>query len=303
MQEIRFRAMGCQMLAIIDSQRPSQQARLDTVPAWFEAWEQRLSRFRPDSELSQVNRNRGTQAISSVLAEVLRIAQRAQRLSDGLVSPFMLDALEEAGYDRDFSDLAEYSDSVAQIPNPEDSPGLVLDFHRRRIHLPPNHRLDLGGIAKGWAADRAARRLGKLAPALIDAGGDVAVSEPQADGSPWPVGVADPLNQDRLLDTVMLVRGGVATSGRDYRRWRRNGVWQHHIIDPRTNRPAQTDVLSATVVAPSASQAEVVAKTVLILGSLDGLKWLDAHPVYAGLVVLEDGTPLHSRRWLNHIWR
>ena len=303
MQQICFRAMGCQMLAIIDSQRPSQQARLDTVPAWFEAWEQRLSRFRPDSELSQVNRNMGTQAISSLLAEVLRIAQMAQHLSDGLVSPFLLDALEEAGYDRNFSDLPEYSDNVAEVPNPAENLSLELCFHRRRVRRPPNRRLDLGGIAKGWAADRAARRLGKLAPALVDAGGDVAVSGSQADGSPWPVGVADPLNQDQVLDTVMLVRGGVATSGRDYRRWRRNGVWQHHIIDPRTNRPAQTDVLSATVVAPSASWAEVAAKTVLILGSLDGLKWLDAHPVYAGLVVLEDGTPLHSRRWLHHIWR
>jgi thiamine biosynthesis lipoprotein len=95
----------------------------------------------------------------------------------------------------------------------------------------------------------------------------------------------------------------VATSGRDYRRWRRNGVWQHHIIDPRTNRPAKTDVLCATVIAPSACQAEMAAKTLLIMGSLEGLRWLEARPTFAGLVVLEDGTTLHSRRWLEHIWR
>jgi thiamine biosynthesis lipoprotein len=101
----------------------------------------------------------------------------------------------------------------------------------------------------------------------------------------------------------MLSYGGIATSGRDYRRWYKNGVWQHHIIDPRTNRPAQTDVLSATVVASFASLAEMAAKTVLIMGSLDGLRWLEKHPGFAGLVVLDDGTTLHSRRWINHIWR
>jgi thiamine biosynthesis lipoprotein len=303
MQQISFHAMGCQMMAAIDSQRPSHRVKLETVPTWFEVWEQRLSRFRPDSELSQVNRSNRIQKISSLLADVLRAAQMAQRQSGGLVNPFLLEALEGAGYDQTFADLVNDGDAVLDIPQPAEDQGLALDIHHLQFNRLPNRRLDLGGIAKGWAADRAARRLGKLAPALLDAGGDVAVSGPQTDGSPWPVGVADPLNPDRLLDTILILRGGVATSGRDYRRWRRNGVWQHHIIDPRINRPAKTDVLCATVIAPSACQAEMAAKTLLIMGSLEGLRWLEARPTFAGLVVLEDGTTLHSRRWLEHIWR
>jgi thiamine biosynthesis lipoprotein len=88
----------------------------------------------------------------------------------------------------------------------------------------------------------------------------------------------------------------VATSGTDYRRWKKDGAWQHHIIDPRTGHPATSDVLSATVVAPSVVDAEVAAKTVLISGSLDGLRWLEDHPSYAGLLVLADGRRLLSSR-------
>jgi thiamine biosynthesis lipoprotein len=220
-----------------------------------------------------------------------------------LVSPLMLNALEAAGYDRNFADLP------VEISAPVDPPiwntnwNLQLDFDNHTLILPPGARLDLGGIAKGWAADRAAQRLGKLAPALVDAGGDIAASAPQADGSPWPVGVADPLDPEAQLDLVMLWRGGVATSGRDYRRWRKDGRWQHHIIDPRTGLPAQTDVLSVTVVAPSACMAETAAKTALILGSLDGLRWLDDRPELAGLIVLDDGSTIPSRKWLDNVWR
>jgi thiamine biosynthesis lipoprotein len=303
MQTISFHAMGCQMMAAIDSQRPSHLAQLEKVPTWFETWEQRLSRFRPESELNQVNRGNGTQKVSSLLAEVLQVGQRAQRQSGGLINPLILDDLEGAGYDRNFTDLIEEKVAIVDYPRSVKDQQLKLDFHRRLINRPVNSHMDLGGITKGWAADRATRRLGKLAPVLIDAGGDVSVSGPQTDGSPWPVGVADPHHPDQLLDTVLLMCGGVATSGRDYRRWRRNGSWQHHIIDPRTNSPAQTDVLSATVVAPSACLAEIAAKTMLIRGSVDGLKWLETWPNFAGLVVLDDGTALHSRRWLDHIWR
>jgi thiamine biosynthesis lipoprotein len=130
----------------------------------------------------------------------------------------------------------------------------------------------------------------------MDAGGDVAVSGPMADGSPWPIGVANPLVADETLGVLLLRGGAVATSGRDYRRWRRGDSEQHHIIDPRTGQPAQTDVLAATVVGPNGVAAEVGAKVVLILGSAAGLAWLEARPDLAGLLVLADGQVIHSSR-------
>jgi thiamine biosynthesis lipoprotein len=100
----------------------------------------------------------------------------------------------------------------------------------------------------------------------------------------------------------MIERGGVATSGKDYRRWQLDSVWQHHIIDPRTGLPAQTDVLTATVIAPSAVEAEVAAKVALISGSRAGLEWLEADPTLAGMLVLEDGQRIYSQRIHEYLW-
>ncbi len=131
----------------------------------------------------------------------------------------------------------------------------------------------LGGVAKGWAAQQAMRRLKQYGPALVDAGGDIAVSGLKAGGQPWLVGIDDPWHVAENLGTLRLGRCGVATSGRDHRRWQQDGRWQHHIIDPRTGEPAVTDVLTATVVAPNVMEAEMAAKVVIDPGQpgWDGL--------------------------------
>jgi thiamine biosynthesis lipoprotein len=181
-----------------------------------------------------------------------------------------------------------------------------MDANLRTVKLPAGMRLDLGGFAKGWAADRVARRLGKFTPAVVDAGGDIAVSGPRRSGEssspqpgctqPWLVGVGHPEDARQHLAVLRIARGGVATSGRNYRRWEQDGTVQHHLIDPRTGRPAQTDVLTATVVAASVITAEAAAKAAFILGSRAGLEWLEAHPRLAGILALEDGRIFYSSR-------
>jgi thiamine biosynthesis lipoprotein len=142
-----------------------------------------------------------------------------------------------------------------------------------------------------------------VGPAVVDAGGDIAVTGARLSGEPWPIGVADPCHPGEQITLLKILSGGVATSGRDYRRWRQEGAWLHHIIDPRTRRPAQTDVLAVTVIAPSTAEAESAAKTVLILGSQEGRAWLERRPRLAGLLVLEDGRALRSTRFPTYEWR
>jgi thiamine biosynthesis lipoprotein len=101
--------------------------------------------------------------------------------------------------------------------------------------------------------------------------------------------VEDPFHPGEDLLVLHLAGCGVATSGKNRRNWTRNGMFRHHIIDPRTGFPAQSDVLTATVVAPTLLEAEAAAKTLLILGSQAGLAWLEAHPLLAGLLIQEDG--------------
>lgn len=300
-QRLEFRAMGCHMLALVDA--PQVVSQMNQVPNWFEDWEQTLSRFRADSELSRLNQNAGEpMPVSDTLWQVLHASLHAARQSNGIVTPTLLAALESAGYDRTF-DALEPS-AVRQRPGwmmVGDWRTIECNAATRSVCLPPGMRIDLGGLAKGWAADQAAQRLAEHAPALIDAGGDIAVSGPQIHGDRWPIGVADPSEPEHNLEVLMIARGAVATSGRDYRRWQRNGVWQHHIIDPRTGEPAETDVIAATVIAPNAIDAEVAAKMVLILGSRTGLDWLEKQPTLAGLLVLEGGYVIHSQRLEDYV--
>lgn len=293
------------MMVAIDHPSRSIKKRLQRVPGWFEIWEESLSRFRQDSELNQLNRHAGSIVkVSNTIWDVYQVASQAELLSDGLVSPKVLDALEDAGYKNSFDQGLPATTQIgnaAYAPNDTAMP-IVIDASSRTICLPPHVRIDLGGVAKGWAAHQAMKRLQIYGPVLMDAGGDIAISGCQQDGSPWPIGIANPLLPEDNLEVLMIGRRGIATSGKDYRRWQQNHRWQHHIIDPRTGMPAETDVLSATIVASTVIEAEFAAKLVLILGSQVGLDWLESQPTLAGLLVLDSGECLYSQRIGKYIW-
>jgi thiamine biosynthesis lipoprotein len=310
MQRLDFRAMGSKMLALVDSEEA--QPALNNVPAWFESWEQTLSRFRIDSELTRLNRRAGEPVgVSADLWEVFAAAIQAHGWTRGLVNPLVLEDMLRAGYDRDFEAIGEASvrglslgwhlpsDSAALPEETSDPADLLLDAPTRTLCLPYGKGLDFGGIAKGWAADQAAQRLGRFGPALVSAGGDIAVSSPRVEGEPWAISVDDPFRPGHSIETIYLESGGVATSGTDRRHWIRSGKTKHHIIDPRTGEPAETDVVTATVVASNAIRAEALAKASLILGGKAGLEWLERQEDAAALVVLQSGDVLFTRSMEN----
>lgn len=294
-QRLEFSAMGCQMLVAIENES-HQAERLNEVPGWFENWEQTLSRFRADSELNLLNQQAGSVVhMSSELWDVMQAAMEAWHDSDGLVTPAVLPALEHAGYVRTFEQLDEVLPSDESVlPVRESIQEILLDANDHTILLPQGMKLDFGGVAKGWAAHQAMQRMSDLGPVLVDAGGDIAISDSLGDGTPWPIGVNDPFNRGAQIERLYVHQGGVATSGRDHRRWQQSGEWRHHIIDPRAGLPAVTDLLSVTVIAETVMAAEMAAKVVLILGSEAGLDWLDGREGMAGLAVLGNGELLGS---------
>jgi thiamine biosynthesis lipoprotein len=301
-----FKAMGCRIFAAIDNPVGSSPNELENLPGWFEEWEQSLSRFRPDSELNQINRSVGHPIkVSKSLWDVMKVAEKAERESGNLVMPAIHDRLVAAGYNTSF----EFMSSDIQSTGRMDDNGTFLlsdiqtESRTRTIHLPYDCHLDFGGVAKGWAAHQAARRLKPYGSTLVNAGGDIAITGRKSDGSWWSVGVANPGNPSNNLEVLKLGRCGVATSGTDYRRWKRDGLWQHHIIDPRTGFPAVTDILSATVVAPDVMEAEMNAKVAVILGGEAASSWLDENPSLAGLLVYKTGRIVYSRRMQNYLWR
>ncbi|NCC35528.1 MAG: FAD:protein FMN transferase, partial [Chloroflexia bacterium] len=255
MVQLTFRAMGSTILVLVESDDPAAEQALRQVPDWFATWEAALSRFQVKSELMQLNQwaGRGWVTVSPVLWEVLDVALEAAQATNGLVAPTLLAHLIEAGYDRDFASLAiDHPSAGADAwalhshASTHNATAWRLIEHNpaiRAVALPPGMLLDLGGFAKGWAASQAMQRLADYGPTLVDAGGDIAVSGSRCDGSPWPIAVADPRQADHELALVLLAKGGLATSGRDYRRWRKGTDLLHHIIDPRTGKPATSDLL------------------------------------------------------------
>jgi thiamine biosynthesis lipoprotein len=297
LHRLEFRAMGCEMLAVVD--RQPAPALLAKVPEWFEEWEQVLSRFRYDSELTRLNQIHARPVrVSAVLWDVLQAARKAEQLTDGLVTPTLLDAIVEAGYDRPFESLPHQTQPTAGpvLAAPQPLTAIAVDEAARTVTLPPGMSLDFGGIAKGWSAHQAMKRLQAEGPALVNAGGDIAISGPRADGSAWPIGMTNPFDQQAELETLFLNGCGVATSGKDRRRWTRNGLLQHHIIDPATSQPAETDLLTVTVIAPTVMEAEAATKAAFILGSRVGLEWIETRPRFAATFILDNGQVNYSRR-------
>lgn len=302
---IPFRAMGCEMLAILERDSDSAPDILKDVPAWFEEWEQSLSRFRLDSELSRLNRTFDQpMTVSEAFWGVFQTALWSDELSDGLVTPTILDAVIDSGYDRTFDEIPR-DQTGWMLPRVHDIQPLsmvVADPETRTITLPRGVHLDFGGVAKGWAAHQTVERLSEYGPCLMNAGGDIAVSGPRLDGSAWHIGVSNPFEESKTdFDTLQVRRGGVASSGRDRRNWNRNGMSLHHIINPNTGLPVETDALRVTVVAPTVMEAETAAKTAFILGRDKGLEWIESRPSFAGLLVMDSGEVFISRSMIEYL--
>jgi thiamine biosynthesis lipoprotein len=211
MNRIEFHAMGSRILAVVDDPTPAAGRALQCLPGWFEDWEQVLSRFRFDSELSRLNQSAGRPvAVSETLWSVFMAAREADEFTGGLVRPTILNALVQAGYDRSF-DLLPAACSAAHasaLDLPQPTTAISWDEPTRSLCLPASVQLDFGGVAKGWAARQAAGQLMEFGPALVDAGGDIAISAPCLDGQPWAIGIRDPFHPGRDFETLRLQRGG-----------------------------------------------------------------------------------------------
>lgn len=281
-----FHAMGTEIELLVDAD--DADVALDAAEGEFHRLEALLSRFLPDSELSRLNASGAIEA-GPDLVRVVQLALDARERSGGRFDPTVHDALVAAGYDRSFELIPSEADgwpcmAIAMAMDVHGQRSMDIHVQASKIELEPGVRLDLGGIGKGYAAERAAELLATAGPCLVNAGGDVATR-----GGSWPIGVetaAEPL-------TLELAGGNaLATSGRDRRRWRRNGRELHHLIDPRTGTPAESDLLRVTVVAGDAVDAEVAAKALFLAGAERATTEADAAGTPAVLVTGDGRTIL-----------
>ncbi|MFZ4517317.1 MAG: FAD:protein FMN transferase [Microthrixaceae bacterium] len=261
--------------------------------ALVERLESHWSRFRPDSDLSALNRDpAGTVEVGPALADALERAGRAHAATDGHFDPTVLDALEAAGYDRPFREVRDRpavpADGGAPVPG-FGSLRVEREDGRALVIRPPGVRVDLGGIGKGLAADRVVAELLRVGvrSAVASMGGDLRVGGSPPRGG-WRVPVEDPWDDRSRLVEVVLTEGAVATSTTRMRRWPTDdGGWAHHLIDPTTGRPAASGLAAVVVVAAEAWWAEALAKAALVAGEEAGRALLLRHGA-TGWLVRED---------------
>lgn len=275
-----FRAMDTDVAVMAPGlDEDTGEALAREVATIFVDAERRFSRFHADSELSQLNRTHGSVAVSRDMLEVLAAAHRHVRDTAGLFDPAIGAALAAAGYDRTFEEIGALGTPTPTSP-PARFADLAIDVASRVVVRPPYIHVDLGGIVKGWTVDRAALRI--PTPGFVDAGGDAFLK------GEWEVEIEDPFDRTRTVTVIRVRDRAVATSAPNRRRWRtRDGV-AHHLIDPRTMRPAVTDLAQATAIAATAEDADVLAKVAFLLGASDGARFL-AERGAAGVLIGVDG--------------
>jgi FAD:protein FMN transferase len=292
-----FRAMGttCAVTVVAEpSQAVEARRALATARRDVAACERVLSRFDPCSDLSRLNRAHGTWlAVDATLIDALGAAVGARRETQGRFDPTILPALCAAGYDRSFELLTERA--ATRLGNWHAGARIDIDASAGRARIERGAAVDLGGIGKGFAAERALQAMRAAWPALVgalvDVGGDIAVWGAPPEGGHWRVDIADPHFHEGTAGTLELSAAGVATSGRDTRRFGpKRGL--HHLINPATGVPAAAGPLSVTVVAPTATQAEAHA-TALAISDIDSARdHLAAWPDISALFVPQIGEPM-----------
>jgi thiamine biosynthesis lipoprotein len=258
---------------------------VDAARACVDELERRWSRFLPESELCRVNGGAGRPVdVSPETCELVATAIDAWRATRGRFDPTVLDALEAAGYDRPFASGLDGSTPTGPARAAPGCGAIRVDARAGTITLPAGVRLDLGGIAKGHAADLVVGELCTrgVAGALVNLGGDLRVAGTGPSGDGWPVGI------EHVPGTAVVVsHGGIATSATTRRRWTRAGTALHHVIDPATGRPARATADAITVFAATAAMAEVTATAALLAGpdAIDVVRAAGA----SGLVAMSDG--------------
>ena len=247
-----------------------------------------MSLYQPDSEVSRLNE----QGENQLSPETIQVIQQAIKFAEMTEGVFDITC-------RPLINLWKKAKKEQKIPSPEEIERArkLVDYRKiilkgNLVKLPePGMKIDLGGIAKGYAVDKAIEVLKTkgVRRALVNAGGDLYVLGTPGWGKKWTVGVQDPRNLEEILTTLEASDCGIATSG-DYRRYFTiEGQRFSHIVDPRTGQTVEEVPMSVTIIAPDATTADALATGVFVLGPGEGMNLVESLPGIEGLIISEVG--------------
>ena len=295
MQTDNFRAMNSEIVLLAEGELSQVLPGFMAARNFIEASEQRFTRFSDQSELSQLNRSSGTWfKASPELYKVIDLALEYFYKTNGLFDPSILPDLRRAGYTRSMDEIRRFGADPQPASRSQTSDStfasIRLDDSASSILLPTGMQIDLGGIAKGWIAESAAHLLNQYASTCgVSAGGDMFLIGYPEGQDHWEVGLEDPREPEMDLSTLLLQEGAVATSSVVKRAWKQGETTRHHLIDPRSGEPADTQWLSVTVLAPQAVAAETFAKAFLIADEESARLLESQNPELTVLAIDADG--------------
>jgi FAD:protein FMN transferase len=282
-----FRAMNTNVTVYLEStadpRNSEDDEELNTIVSLiqllFNTVERICSRFIPTSELQQLNRSpEQLVTVSPILFDVLQQAHNAYKMTNGIFNPGISRNLQSLGYNRSF-ELIEREDLQSRHKQSDIRPILKfpyeLDEKKRTVWLHHGMEIDLGGIAKGWTVDRATRDLRHYGRGFVNAGGDIRFFGIREDS--WRIGIENPFDCSKDIATLSIQSGGVATSSTMKRKWKRENQMLNHLIDPSTGYSTTSDIVSTTVVAQTATEADVWAKTLLLVGPEQAMQYIQKY--------------------------
>ena len=265
----------------------------------FRRLDEKLSPYKESSELSLVNRMAAEQPIP-ISGEFHRLLMESQKYAE----------LTHGAFDITFASIGhQYDYRAGKKPSRETTQQALPLINYQHLQLDPDHntvffrqpgvRIDLGGIAKGYAVDRGIALLQQrgIEHALISAGGDSRLLGDHQ-GRPWHIGIQAPRKQNAMAAVLPLSDSAISTSG-DYERYfEADGVRYHHIISPKTGRSA-SKVQSVTIIGPDATRTDALSTSIFVLGAEAGIALIDRLDDVEAVIIDNRGEMLTSEGLAN----
>jgi thiamine biosynthesis lipoprotein len=271
------------------------RAGLDAVMAEMHRIDRLMSHYKPDSQLSAINARAAKEpvVVDPELFELLRQSVRFSELTEGAFDI----TYASVGYLYDYRKHVRPTDAEIRKALPGvNFRNMLLDEKHHSVRFEkPGMRIDLGGIAKGYAVDRGIELLQKrgVQHAVVTAGGDTRIIGDRF-GRPWVIGIRHPDDEKKLVTRIPLVDTAMSTSG-DYERYfDEDGVRYHHIIDPKSGRSASR-VRSATILGPTAMETDGLSKTAFVLGPEKALEIIERMSDFDAVLVGPDGRMYYTK--------
>lgn len=252
-----------------------------------------MSAFKEESDISKINSKAGVtpQAVSKDTYFVVKNAVEYSQVLEGTFDPTIrpLVKLWNIGNDKEIIPSKAKIEEALKFVNYND---VILDESKCTIMLKNKYQaLDVGGIAKGFAADevRDIFHKHKVKSALIDLGGNIFALGSKDNGTPWRVGIQNPFKSRGDFIGILSVKDkSIVTSGNYERYFMKDGQRFHHIIDPRTGYPSQSKIISATIISDNSIDGDGLSTGVYILGINKSLKIIEAIEGIDAIFITED---------------